>query len=819
MCGFSEAPADVRPEEQTKDQGYAAFSTLPDNVKVQLESSEATAEQQAGDTVIPSDDPYTITVEHADGSRTHEVFADPMRYTDEEGKTQFIDTAMEKTDWSTSLFQGYAYENAANALDVRYPKSADKGLAVDDVFTLVPCPEDSRVNDSAGQPTADTTANGNGRLTYPEAFGEHTYVEYINTAKGFKENIVLEQYTGQNRFDFHWASETHSLVLADDGSIEVVQKNDPTKVDYRFMPLYVYDSFTGDAAPAAKQPGDVFSHRHWTDQGYYELAPQEDGSFIITSVIPEEYLSHPETVYPVIIDPSLSVANTASNIQDSYVMEKTPTKNYGNLDYMSFGYSAGSGKMYAYVQHKTLPSLPSNQQITSAYFKVTFRTGQNTPASMKGSVQRCNASWSETGINWNNKPGATGTAYQVLPTMNGSYLNYYNFDITPIVTGWISGKFPKYGLMFTYQNATYNDYNSVVSSEGDSRMPKLTINTEPAYQTNGIVNNGIYFLKSKYSGLCITAPNSYDNLYQTAKNGKLKPQQWKVKYLSNGYYEFYPMNNTGLRMAIDNSADADQNKVFAYTPTGSTGQKFRIIQNGDGSYRIMPACSKTRVLDVRGPSKNDGTPIQLYTYKNVSQQHWYFDTGVTLNTPQIGQEKDTWCWAACAQMAAKTVGSCSKSQFQLAKEFFNLPNAGYDSPEIEKGLNIQSAYEMMAVTNLASDTSFSYVDQKMTQDELILELNRGNPIILLNYIYFNDNLTDLATGHITVLYGYYAYQDMIHFKIRDPWPANYDVRYDKWPSPNPGQSYERLYNEIVNGPSGLTKDTVSIWMFTVTSRN
>lgn len=805
MCGFSASPVVALTEQLSTDKSYVSFTTLPDNVKLQMESNEASEEQQVGDTIIPSDDPYTITVEHADGSRTVEVFADPVRYTDNEGLTQFIDTAMEKTDWTTSLFQGYAYKNAANALNVRYANTAKKGVAVDDAFTLILLPDENQSSGSSQSADVDTTENGNGRLTYPRAFGDHTYVEYINTVKGFKENIILEQYTGQNRFDFRWASDTHTLTLADDGSIEIARKDEPSQIDYRFMPLYVYDSYTGEtvSSPADTQAEEINPHRHWNQDSYYELTQEENGEFIITAVISKDYLTHPETVYPVTIDPSLTVANTASNIQDSYVMEKTPTKNYGNLDFMSFGYSAGSGKMYAFVQHKTLPSLPSNQQITSAYFKVTFRTGQNTPASMKGSVQRCNASWSETGINWNNKPKTAGAAYQVLPTMNGSYLNYYNFDITPIVAGWISGNFPKYGLMFTYQNAAYNDYNSVVSSEGDSRMPKLTINTEPVYQTAGIVNNGIYFIRSKYSNLCISASYNDDNLYQTAKNGKLKPQQWKVKYLSNGYYELYPMHNTGLRMAVENSHDIDQNKVFTYTPTGSTGQKFRIIQNSDGSYRIMPACSKTRVLDVRGPSKNDGTPIQLYTYTNVSQQQWYFDTGITMNTPVIGQEHDKWCWAACALMSGKTYQATNKTQSDIVKYVKgSIVNAAAYSPEI-----IQAA-------NYATGNTHQKVDT-INQDDLILELNRGNPVILGVELFYKGNTQG---GHTVIIYGYYAVAGTYRFQINDPWPANCNPQNnDPWPSSIEGQRHSRIYSELLNGPATCLESYTSKWQYAIIS--
>lgn len=208
--GIQPVSASEKSEEPVATQNYLPFSALPDNIKVQLETNDASSEQKQGDMVIPSNAPFTITVEHADGSRTIEVFADPIRYTDEEGTSQFIDTAMQKTDWKTSFFEGYAYKNASNDIAVQYSNAASKGLEVDDTFKLHPSPEKNHSHVSSKETIVNTTDSGNGRLVYPEAFGEHTYVEYINTIKGFKENIVLAQYTGQNRFNFRWSSDTHA---------------------------------------------------------------------------------------------------------------------------------------------------------------------------------------------------------------------------------------------------------------------------------------------------------------------------------------------------------------------------------------------------------------------------------------------------------------------------------------------------------------------------------------------------------------------------------------------------------------------------------
>ena len=65
------------------------------------------------------------------------------------------------------------------------------------------------------------------------------------------------------------------------------------------------------------------------------------------------------TVYPVIIDPTVTVSRAQSNIHDTFVTQSSPNANYGSYDYLRFGYNGG--KIFSYVRFVNLGILWEQQ--------------------------------------------------------------------------------------------------------------------------------------------------------------------------------------------------------------------------------------------------------------------------------------------------------------------------------------------------------------------------------------------------------------------------------------------------------------------------
>lgn len=536
------------PQEESP---FLEISSLPDNIRFLLNdtlsemssSGEAEPAQSVNNKartadvstqadfkqlqVLNTEHLTNIQVEDGNGNGRALVFGVPIRYTDEDGNIQFIDTSMEEINFLNSLFTDYDYQNAANNTQFQFSKKPDKGIRVDKAFTYAVYNPDKR---KLPKGYTDKTAEGNGRMVYPEAFGEDTYVEYINTNTGLKENIVLQKNIGQNRFEFIFESKNYIPVLSEDKTvIRVVHRDDPDKIQYHFSDLYVYDSFqpqeydtiedqpsqvpiytmptTGASQSDNVEENDSTSPRHYTTDNYYEITQISNKKYKITAVVSDAFLNSPTTVYPVVVDPGISSVGQNSNAQDTFVWENDP--NYagnGSLNYLSFGKKSG-GALYAYYRFSQLPQLGSSPyyvNITDASLKFTYRTGQTTGANGVCYIVY-DHQWNESTLTWNNQPyGAWGYG-----SSHNNY-QYYNFYVQPFVEMWYYGGYSNYGVMFTY-DTMIADYNSVVSSEGDAaRAPQLSITyktvTSMSYDTDvsGTLSLGDYQwykITPSYSGV------------------------------------------------------------------------------------------------------------------------------------------------------------------------------------------------------------------------------------------------------------------------------------------------------------------------------
>lgn len=466
----------VKAENDLQEERSVEQATLPKNIQSLI------PEEKRGDLVVTAStdtdnaEMCTIRTENPEtGEGTLFVHSSPIKYKDKNGDIHFIDTSMETISAKAKTNSGYAYRNAANSFTVEYGKTADIGINFDEAFTVVPVnnaplerAETANASASAARPMSE---NGNGKLRYDSVFGADTHVEYVNTTNGIKETIILDRYTGTERFDFIFRSKTHIPLLAESGAyILVAPKDKPEEPEYRFLSLYAYDAYEPD--------GTASTFRHMNEDLYYELTSNTDGSFIISVVVPDGYLTHPDIVYPVTIDPSVQKVANNSNVHDTYVNEAAPTtQSYYNYDYIRFGSSNGK-RMFGYIRYTELPALPTGATVTSANLKFTFRSGQNTPTATAGvsfmSLRVTAHQWNESSITWNNQPYGTEGTFTSFH-YNGKYLDYVTADMTDMIRAWTSGA-ANYGIDFTYTDEEYNDYNSVVSSEGDAdRAPVLTV--------------------------------------------------------------------------------------------------------------------------------------------------------------------------------------------------------------------------------------------------------------------------------------------------------------------------------------------------------
>lgn len=564
---------------------------------------------------------YSLQLEYKDGSGIAKVYSVPVKYVDCNGEFCFIDTSL-KAAPSATIEEGYEFCNAANSFTIAFSSAADKGIKVNDDFTIAMATE---TLSTANSGVTDKLESGAGRISYAEAFGPETTVEYINTETGVKENIILHKNTHRNEFSFTFYSNTHIPVLsADKTTITIVNKSDPNKIDYLFSNIFAYDSYhIGN--DTSKNDSNF---RHLNDDCYYKLTPTDNGTFNITIVVPPEYLNHPELVYPVTIDPTIIASNAASNIADTYVAQDSPNSNYASYSYLRFGNTnSTNARNYSFIWFRELPYISPSYTIAQATLRLTFRPGQT--SSSIGAVYRATEEWAESALTWNNRPTFEDSP---LDTSNHNNFSYYEFDIAPIINDRYQGLSANEGALISYQDLTYNDYNSVYSSESATNGPSLTISY---YTPEVILDDGIYFFRNEgyysktgfYMDLTGDGTSNGTHVQQYQFVGST-PEQWEITYQGRGYYKIRSVHATAFTMLLDGRATCTPGaQVIIYDETPCPEQLWRIELTGDEGieYRLSPMRNPNLYLSVEDPSSGNHAKVKLETTTQHSQQKWVLE--------------------------------------------------------------------------------------------------------------------------------------------------------------------------------------------------
>ena len=496
-------------------------------------------------------------------------------------------------------------------MQVEYSKDSAKGVRLDGGITMAVA-DTKQPDDTPGfvreEPGKEDV------FVYPQAFGPDTYVEYSNTAGGVKENIVLEKNVGRNAFAFTLETATHMPVLSADGtSITLVSKAKPGAGNYMISSLYVYDSYQPDGTETTED------FRHYTEDCLYRLEAVGENVYKITAVVSQAFLNHPETVYPVVIDPTIS--GTASTMDDAFISPTvTGASNY-KASYLRVGKNGNDH--YAFLRFGNLPSKPTNVDVASATLKLTYRPNQTT-----GGALNCHyaaASWVGKDLTWVNKPArvAPGRFYDP----QGRNYSIASFDAATYLQNWTNGGRANNGLCIAYDNPGLNDYNSVYSSDGPAgSVPRIEYSYTGAYgTTSGISSGTIYYLRNVRSGKYMDVQGGGTNVIQYSFHGDAN-QQWRIIYNGNGYYSLIPMLKQDFRLDVANANDINGTNIGIHQNNGSNAQQFRIIPCAGGCYRLQPKVSTRKVLDVSGASSADSANVQIWDYGPARQHEWYIES-------------------------------------------------------------------------------------------------------------------------------------------------------------------------------------------------
>ena len=377
-------------------------------------------------------------------------------------------------------------------------------------------------------------------VEYEGIFGPHTTLRYTPTFGGFKEDIILSRNIGVNEFSFV-VDAGELQVTAEGGALFFLNPLTGT-IEAQFDAVYVYDSFTGERTAES-------SHESWNNQILSEPLP--DGRYLITLVADSAFLNDPSTVYPVYIDPSLTIntqgSGTEKSIQDIVVYSGRPQYNHSSNPYMHVGYydsayKAGRVlvKFPGLTNHALFKSLDASQITGATYYIYKSNDSLSTQTTSVSAYRYTGVSWNEStakcgNISWNSY-GDLQETKQVSGTAQG----YVGFNILGAAKLWkTSTSAASLGLMLKNSNESSRSYDrNFLSTRYGSNKPYVTLSWN-APTPSGISNNGVYYFQNVCSGKYLDVYNAdtanNTNLIQFGLTGNAN-QRFKLERDSSGYY-------------------------------------------------------------------------------------------------------------------------------------------------------------------------------------------------------------------------------------------------------------------------------------------
>lgn len=437
---------------------------LPDIV----EQAEAEENQYVGRLKNKETNLHTFVFANADGSHTMRVYRHPVKYVDAQGEVRDITLKIARQK-SGKLIA------VSHAVDISFEKKLSDGISLkyqDTDIRMVPVG------------IADAVLTGEETVSY--AIDENTSYEYTLTYAGFKEDIVVKNYTGQTEYTFRLYTGGLSLVQRA-GSHVLVDEDGTIKASIGDIIVFTADERNNTMG----------------EMTYQVISDKEE--YLITIHLEDAYLKDEKTAYPIRIDPTIEVDTTSGTGAIEDITLNSNDTSVGNSWSLFVGLRETYGISRALMRFPNLDlsHIGFSGHITDAYVEIRDLLCQsNENMTIECHIYNKNSpSWSESA---NSSWADVGSSYvgalldsKLVTLSNGNTeddAQRYRFDIFDAAIAWVDGtQNPAKGLVFkattAFENQTGSSinywYKTFSSYNRSSYQPSLTI----TYQNQMTVND------------------------------------------------------------------------------------------------------------------------------------------------------------------------------------------------------------------------------------------------------------------------------------------------------------------------------------------
>ena len=429
-----------------------------------------------------------------DGSLISSVFTRPVNYWDN-GRWKNVDSRLVLSNRVLSDSGNATYMPRASALEVSFPQVlsdgeisignngytlrfsvsaenqgvsmhraanlVDTGNLTSSLLTRESDPPESKGNKTRAEEIQEYNAeimeleNLSAGIAFEKVFPDAD-LEYVILSDGIEKYIVV--YSQQAEYIYRFNMDLDGLVPVpqEDGSILLVEPNDPLSVVFILPAPYMYDA-----------------------NGAYSTDVKmtlENGVLTITA--DSAWLNSEERVLPAVIDPTINThKDNWTIIHDSYASSRYPNASLGSLMINSFRlYTGNNSGDYdrAYVRFDLADLLLENIKILYGQFELRKESSNNLTLEVRDLNHPSTTEWkAPRELTWNNQPlPATVNSAQSLELIDSKNTDpgstYYRFDVTSALESWYDGgnynKDKNKGLVITVPNENVGGQAALCSS-------------------------------------------------------------------------------------------------------------------------------------------------------------------------------------------------------------------------------------------------------------------------------------------------------------------------------------------------------------------
>lgn len=514
-----------------------------------------------------------------DGTKTMYIFDFPVKYVDGNGNIQDI-----RLEIADSAVNAGGFETAANDTVTTFSAQFTDGIALEGndteirLIPILPAPDLNATLSATDMAAPAATAQRIDADTVAYPYDAKTTVEYSLTYTGFKEDIVVSEYTGQTEYPFRLL--TNGLALEEiEGSFFLVDDEGNIKASIGDIIIFTADE---------------------RNNAFGDIEPKtiiENQEYLLNIVVDAEYLADPATTYPIRIDPTVKINYNygAGAVEDITI--STNTNFSGSYDYLFVGRRQTEGIARILLRFPGFDvSDLAGATVTDAHVRIRDMMCEDDPLDVSCHIFTGNV-WTESSATWANcNPNSYVTTPLSTNTLKWSIGNtfsnkhWYQFDVTEAVQGWIDGNYSQSkGFLFkvassiengsTIQNRTFGSYNRT------NYRPSLTVTYTP--NTSQTLTNDTYYLNNRGTGKYLQLNTTNNARGVSGLLSSLGNRiQWKIQPVGSGYV-IRAASNPNLCLSC--GASPGDSSVYALTVSDSSIPStcmWSIIPASGGDYLI-----------------------------------------------------------------------------------------------------------------------------------------------------------------------------------------------------------------------------------------